>query len=306
MSGIVRVKKNREFFTASNQPFNDRRLSWEAKGMMGYLLSKPDHWTCRNADLVHQTEESEYSAGEYKVNRILGELKQYGYMRRFRERTDEGKFDWVTEIYESPAMNPTMQTDADDDDEAEDPIPQSLGYGEPTIPQSSMHGSLGYIVSTERVSTDINVNGLTEGTSDDVPAAHPKGAAPDGDVEQLQMDGMPIPPAQHPAVLEYRNYRAKDSGSPRYPRKGQMNAIIETIGTDDVALAKWKKVLDAWCLQGHNPTNVAGMLDWFTHGIPESARRHDAPLVKKGGKPSIQSIYEKNLANIREVFGEVV
>lgn len=101
MNGIIRINKNDNFFTASNEPFNDPNLSWEARGVMGYLLSKVNHWQCRNEDLIRQT-----SAGAHKVKRILDELKENGYIRRYRVQKEDGTFDWQTEVYESKTANP--------------------------------------------------------------------------------------------------------------------------------------------------------------------------------------------------------
>ena len=98
-----RVKKDKGYFVANNLPFNDRRLSWEASGVMGYLLSKPDGWKCRNNDLINQR-----NAGNDKVNRILKELKYCGYFYRHRVHDEEGKFEWVTNVYENPSDNPDV------------------------------------------------------------------------------------------------------------------------------------------------------------------------------------------------------
>ena len=98
-----RVVKDKGYFVANNLPFNDRRLSWEASGVMGYLLSKPDGWKCRNFDLVNQR-----NAGQDKVKRIISELKSCGYLHRYRVNNGEGKFEWITDVYEDPANNPTV------------------------------------------------------------------------------------------------------------------------------------------------------------------------------------------------------
>lgn len=98
----IRVKKDAHYFSASNEPFNDKRLSWEARGLMGYLLSKPNDWEVRMSDLENQG-----SAGNYKIRRMLAELRAYGYMNRIRVSKDGGKFDWITEVYESPSQNPS-------------------------------------------------------------------------------------------------------------------------------------------------------------------------------------------------------
>src|SRR5512139_2030070 len=98
----IRVKKDGRYFSASNEPFNDKRLSWEARGLMGYLLSKPDNWEVRSSDLEGQSK-----AGSHKVRRMLAELRACGYMNRIRITKEGGKFDWITEVYESPSQNPS-------------------------------------------------------------------------------------------------------------------------------------------------------------------------------------------------------
>jgi hypothetical protein len=131
---IIRVNKNANYFVASNEPFNDTRLSWEARGVMGYLLSKPDTWECRNSDLVFQSK-----AGRHVIERVLSELKQFGYLQRFRGRDEVGRIVWTTEIYEQST------------------IPHKSGDG--TIPQFTVDGSAidgkpGYKVSTEEAITE--------------------------------------------------------------------------------------------------------------------------------------------------------
>jgi len=98
----IRVNKRVNYFTTSNEPFNDERLSWEASGVMGYLLSKPDGWKVRMQDL----ESKRPTCGNYKMRRILSELRGCGYVNRIRVVDAKGKFDWVTDVYESPSLNP--------------------------------------------------------------------------------------------------------------------------------------------------------------------------------------------------------
>lgn len=102
---IIRVRKDARYFTASNEPFVDEKLSWEARGLMGYLLTKPDNWQVRTFDLTKKG-----PAKEHKVRRMLAELRKAGYMNRIRITLSGGKFDWVTEVYESPSQNPKIKT----------------------------------------------------------------------------------------------------------------------------------------------------------------------------------------------------
>jgi len=98
---IIRVRKDARYFVASNEPFVDEKLSWEARGLMGYLLTKPDHWEVRTHDLTKKG-----PAGEHKIRRMLAELRKSGYMNRIRIVNTDKTFDWITEVFESPSQNP--------------------------------------------------------------------------------------------------------------------------------------------------------------------------------------------------------
>lgn len=103
---VIRVNKQKSFTTVANQPFNDNRLSWEASGVMGFLLTKPDGWECRPTYLM-----SLRAAGKKKIRRILRELQTYGYLHREKAWDDKGRIYWITEIYEIPSLNPNYTID---------------------------------------------------------------------------------------------------------------------------------------------------------------------------------------------------
>jgi hypothetical protein len=98
-SRIVRIPKVEKYFVVDNALFSDDRLSWEARGLMGYLLSKPDDWQVRIHDLMRRG-----PAGEHKVRRMLRELQELGYLRRERIQRYDGTFAWETTIYEVPSL----------------------------------------------------------------------------------------------------------------------------------------------------------------------------------------------------------
>lgn len=102
---IIRVRKDARYFTASNEPFVDKRMSWETRGLMGYLLTKPDNWQVRIEDLIAQG-----PAGLHKLRRMLSEARLYGYMNRIRYTNEDGTFGWITEVFESPSQNPNPST----------------------------------------------------------------------------------------------------------------------------------------------------------------------------------------------------
>ncbi|MHC4686946.1 MAG: hypothetical protein ACYTEW_21950, partial [Planctomycetota bacterium] len=97
-------KKEREYVSIANAILQNKALTWEARGVMAYLLSKPDGWECRNYDLVNQG-----PASEHIIRRVLKELQEAGYIHRYRKSEGRGKIEWITEIYETPELNTALR-----------------------------------------------------------------------------------------------------------------------------------------------------------------------------------------------------
>jgi len=101
---IFRLPKVEQYFCVDNGLFSDGRLSWEARGLMGYLLSKPDDWRVRIYDIVARG-----PAGREKIRRMLFELMEGGYLNRRRIALPNGRFEWETQVYEAPEINPRAE-----------------------------------------------------------------------------------------------------------------------------------------------------------------------------------------------------
>ncbi len=85
---IVRREHRAQFTIVPNAIFRDDRLSIEAKGVLGYLLSRPHNWQVR-LDHVGRT----LRVGRKKLQRIFRELIGAGYVTREQLRTaDERQF----------------------------------------------------------------------------------------------------------------------------------------------------------------------------------------------------------------------
>jgi len=97
---IIRLEKVARYFVVDNALFSDTQLSWEARGLMGYLLSKPDDWRVRLYELVARG-----PAGQHKIQRMLRELENAGYLNRKRVKRRNGAFDWETTMFETPSLN---------------------------------------------------------------------------------------------------------------------------------------------------------------------------------------------------------
>src|SRR6187399_98942 len=99
--GIIRTVKDREhpYRTMNISALQDNRLSLEARGLLGYLLSKPDDWEVRFTDLLTHAGPN---CKEDRLRRILKELEGFGYIQRTRKNVAHGKFEWVTTVFETP------------------------------------------------------------------------------------------------------------------------------------------------------------------------------------------------------------
>ena len=94
---IVRVKKKIRFSVISNAPLNDQRLSWETRGLLAWILTKPDHWIIKSQAIINQG-----NAGRDKVARMMSELEEFGYLLRAKRRSEHGQFEWEVVVYEEP------------------------------------------------------------------------------------------------------------------------------------------------------------------------------------------------------------
>ena len=102
---IIRVAKNKDnpYVMMNKTGLNDSRLSFKAKGILAYLLSKPDNWKVMVVDLIKVSTD-----GQRAIYSGLKELETYGYMKRKRvyridENTGRNVIDrWEMIVYETP------------------------------------------------------------------------------------------------------------------------------------------------------------------------------------------------------------
>jgi hypothetical protein len=96
--GLIRTDpESGNFFIGHKAWAEDERLSWETRGLLAYLFSKPDDWEVRMGDLV-----ASGPCEKHKLRSMMGELVEYGYATRDKTRADDGTFEWETTIHERP------------------------------------------------------------------------------------------------------------------------------------------------------------------------------------------------------------
>lgn len=76
---IIRREHRRNYTTLGNEVVDDARLSYEALGLLTYLLSRPDDWEVNIDQLRARTK-----IGRAKIYRIAAELQHAGYLTHTR------------------------------------------------------------------------------------------------------------------------------------------------------------------------------------------------------------------------------
>lgn len=88
---IVRAPRPEgNFYVLDKRISEDRRLSWGARGLLVYLLGKPDNWQVFPAALVDEVSESAKPTGRDGTYALLNELLAVGYIRREQARKEDG------------------------------------------------------------------------------------------------------------------------------------------------------------------------------------------------------------------------
>jgi hypothetical protein len=90
---IVRQKRPEgNFYILDKAISEDRRLSWSARGVLIFLLGKPDHWKVSIQNLINETEEADPHSRRDAIYKILAELQRVGYVSKTQPKHDDGSF----------------------------------------------------------------------------------------------------------------------------------------------------------------------------------------------------------------------
>lgn len=110
--------KDNPYFMMSRETAQDANLSYEARGMLAYLLSKPGNWEVQVSDLILEAQgKKPTKAGRSKVYGILNELAEHKYIKKpQKSQNDKGHWVWSAyEVYERPYVD-LPHTDLPDTD----------------------------------------------------------------------------------------------------------------------------------------------------------------------------------------------
>ena len=93
-------KESGNFVTVHKSFIHDDNLTWKAKGILLYLLSRPDDWQ------VYETELNKHSSdGRDSLRTGIKELEQAGYIHRTRKRNEKGQLkEYEYQVFEQPTQ----------------------------------------------------------------------------------------------------------------------------------------------------------------------------------------------------------
>ncbi|MER6548201.1 hypothetical protein [Streptomyces sp. NPDC001250] len=93
---ILRRHLSTGFTVLPTATLEDSRLSFRARGVLAFLISKPDAWRVRAESIASAGKE-----GKEAIKTALRELKDFGYYRVVTERLADGTLSRITEVYDT-------------------------------------------------------------------------------------------------------------------------------------------------------------------------------------------------------------
>lgn len=143
---IIRKSKRRKFTSLSNQLLQDHSLSFATRGLLAYLLSKPDDWECRITDI-----EREGNIGTTARRTMMIEAEKAGYLTFERTRNERGQFFSAYTVFEEPVAESerTFSWKSNEKPDLDEPATEN------PPPENPPPDGIGDIVKTEVQNTDL-------------------------------------------------------------------------------------------------------------------------------------------------------
>ncbi len=256
-----------QYFALARAVPQDERLSFEARGLLTYLLSKPADWQIQIADL-----QREGGCGRDRIYRLLKELRDAGYVQRERIHQPNGAFVWGPyRVYEIPfPENAEMVQEM----RAKQPFPEKPDTAQPDTENAEMatkdiphqkaaqpFSSLPYTENTDAYIIENNTDQriLQKRERTNAGASAPRAPRPP---KQVNLSFV------HDAVVLYRKLTGIRSVAP---------AMADRIAEIVIDLPAWETAVSNWIAAGFKLGNIGGMLDWYLHPDKQKRATPNAP-----------------------------
>lgn len=106
----------------------DSKLSLKAKGLFGYLQSKPNGWNFSAKRISYETVE-----GVDAVQSGLKELEEHGYLTRKKHQDEKGRWQWQHILSANSQDYPELENPVTDDPVQEKPVIKQKGNNKKDI-----------------------------------------------------------------------------------------------------------------------------------------------------------------------------
>jgi hypothetical protein len=206
MKNYVVHRKNEWFIKVPMDVINDDDLSLEAKGMLVWMLSRPDDWEFSLAGMMSVLNKGRHRNGRDSINSAMKQLEVVGYLRIQKGIRIGGRFASVYHVYDHRI------TAAEDRDLLA--LSQDVDHKQDCVEDESekTDGSVGFIAL-----------GDSEDLADPNTKTGQKEIAPQKE-EAYHRCGFPAPVNQQQQYI--REDRLKDKQSPTKPKRNRISAEV--------------------------------------------------------------------------------
>jgi hypothetical protein len=243
MSIIRAPRPQSNFYMLDKKISEDKRLSWAARGMLIFLLGKPDHWRVNIQALINETVDSCGPVGRDGVRRIIGDLIGAGYVVRTQAR-DGGTFGEV-EYMICESFQPLTEFPSTEDAAPQTDFPATAEPATANPPLVSIEHSL----STERKQALSSGHPSGDRAPDlfgDVPKASPAKPKSTAVVRAAEPARSKSTPTAQPTGETWNAYATAYEGRYGIPPvrnamiNGQLANFVKRIGADEApGVAAW-------------------------------------------------------------------
>lgn len=143
--GGIRKVRQRPYLNVPSATIRDGRVSFRARGILAYLLDKPDGWRVRALSIA-----TDGTEGRDAIQTALRELAAAGYIRTTRAQSTDGRWTTYTEVSEDAipewatgSTAPGTRVGAPGSSGTGFPVPGNPVSGDPASGRSAAIGTTG-------------------------------------------------------------------------------------------------------------------------------------------------------------------
>ena len=106
---VLRVSKSNNYSVVHNGFINDQNISFKAKGVLLYFLSKPDGWEFYIKEMAKSSKD-----GIDAISSAINELEKAGYIQRVLKRNEKGALSggYDYSVFEVPQVEEESKEEA--------------------------------------------------------------------------------------------------------------------------------------------------------------------------------------------------